>query len=178
MKKIIFSLGAFLMLLHWNSQNSVAQIHIKSLQGVGLEGGVSDLGTQFSLYYSKFLTRKIYAGTGLGYESGQVKNNLKYQAYSLQLRANYTLFDLKESFFISAGMRALVGRERVGGIKFSEEKAGESSGIILQIGLGGELEYYLNEKWALLLNGYQDFKFKGLGNSLFHISTGLRYFFH
>lgn len=158
------------------AQPATAQIHIKAVQGVGLGGGVSDLGQQASLRYTRFLHRNWHLQAGIGYEQASVASLIAYQAFGAELRAYRTLYDFKETLFLNLGLSVAGSYEQISGLETVTKN--KAVGFAYGLGLGATLEHYLSPRFALILEGFQYYRIKGLGTARYQASFGVRYFLH
>lgn len=165
-----------IMLIQTYGQTASAQIHIKSVQGVGLGWGISDLGHQTSVHYTRFLHRNWHLKAGVTYEQAKVTSLVDYRAYGIQLSAYRTIYDFRETLFLNLGASAAGSYEQISKLEVSKPSKGR--GLAYGLGLGGMLEYYISPKLALTLGGFQYYRFKGLGSARYQTSFGVHYFLH
>jgi hypothetical protein len=168
---VIGFLNILIFSISTNGQEKVSFFHVKGMQAVEIVGGISDLGTAGSVFYSVNLSTKWYGKAGITYEVKKL-NRYKAAAITADLCLARTMI-FKRNFFLSllAG-GSLVIDESLTGLDNNEGKMpyGFMSGI--------EMEYYLFNHLAIISSSVVRFIINSeLGRERFYLQAGLKFTF-
>ena len=158
---------------HTQSGETISFRHVKGIQGIELAGGISDLGTAGSVYYSKYFSQKWYGKIGFIYE---IKNDPRFKTKTLTADitgARTVIF--KRNFFLSglAGGSVVIN-ETLDGIDSDNSLNTTGVGIMG----GAEIEYYLSNRFVIVIDGIVRYIFNSdIGKERFYGTAGLKFTF-
>jgi len=174
----------YIVILLLTASVSFSQRHLKNEKGLGIDGGITDLGWYVAPTFSYQVSNRIYLKSELMYESAEMDVNsvsTKFNSFYLNVGAYYNLFHFKEFFFfnLGAGLQGTYADTK----NIRASTGGENSPvneIELDGGLYGgvEGEFYLTDRCVFLLNFKQAYQPTGnFGNWIPFTGGGFKYNF-
>lgn len=175
MRKLVYFLLLFLSLLSTVRATNYAfkRRHTPGEQAYSALWGYSPDGGSFELSYSRFRPRAFMYSLLFSPSFGKVQQT-SYSRFMAGIRPQYTFWNYHRQFFVSAFFSGYTGIEFLNNkpLSVSERK------ILFTVGIGAELEYYINNSFSLAAQFEQDYNFLSLlGNYTYSTRFGIRYSF-
>jgi hypothetical protein len=163
-----------------------AQRHIRGIKCVDAGFGVSQYGSFYHAGYVMYHNTRLYSKANLFWEQGKGKGKgYNYSSIGLTLTVNYTVVPpIKERLFLNLSLGLAGSRDKLDApINYLDERENvvSSDFSALKYGVVGgmETEYFLNDKFVLLLGWNNRFVLPTdrWGNIRWYTYTGIRFNF-
>lgn len=158
---------------------SFAQLrHVKGLNGVGVDAGISRYGLVLGANYEKFLSNKLYFQGNMFFETVTLTSQrIGVQCLGIEPGINYTFFKTGDLYCNAFGGCSVIIYEKATGN--AEAVFSEINKFRIGAFIGPELEYYISSQLTLIGNFTEKIYFynNNYGRQRWSLTIGARYNF-
>ncbi|MCU0440651.1 MAG: porin family protein [Raineya sp.] len=164
-KTVLFT---FLFIISVVSVN--AQRHVKGVSQIELGGGITGKGLFGQVGYLRHFNNKIFGEAQFFGESSTIKgdvdgSDVKYSSYALNLQVGYNLWNNEKIFFnAKAGLAGGLESGKLVSKPINYIGSDDKSGSFVAGTIGGEVEFFVSDKFMVVPHFSQWFLVSGGSN--------------
>lgn len=156
----------------YSQQSEFITRHCKSNTAIIFHLGGTDMSKLANVGYSRYWTKDWFSDVQFQYEMGTL-NLTDFQDFSLTGNLHYNFYSWRKTLYCNASISAFVGQEFIKEQIFDNKKNSFAYGI----GIGPNMEYFISNKFCLLLNVNQNFvRGSSIRDAYLSAEIGFRYF--